>query len=180
MKNIYWTHGNRSLTYTGNADFGDAAILDSQLASDFIDFRTDFFERVFDGKTGQADSAPMKVFIMGNGSGRRNNAGRLDHGEAWQGFADWPPTEAEVRLYYLASNGQLATDARPSASRIDYCLDPLKPVPTLSGAELSGEPVMRGGASDPIRCFVLQLSEVRRQSEYEGTVGAIAAGPGRD
>lgn len=143
-----WTHGDRSLTYAGDLDFGEAATLDGQLAPDFIDFWADFFDRVLHGKSGQEDGAPVKVFIMGGGSGQRNKAGRLDHGGAWQGFADWPPPEAEVRPFYLASDGQLATDVAPSASRIDYRFDPLKPVPTIGGAVSSGEPVMRGGAFD--------------------------------
>ena len=143
-----WTHGDRSLTYAGDVDFGEAATLDGQLAPDFIDFRADFFERVLHGKPAQADSAPVKVFIMGGGSGTKNEAGRMDHGGAWRGFSDWPPAEAEVRPFYLASDGLLATDPAPSTSRIDYRFDPLKPVPTIGGAISSGEPVMRGGAYD--------------------------------
>ena len=122
--------------------------MDGQLAPDFIDFRAEFFERVFHGAPGKANDAPVKIFIMGGGSGRRNNEGRLDHGGVWRGFADWPPPEAEVRPFYLAGDGKLSEDPAPSTSRIDYRFDPLNPVPTIGGAISSGEPVMRGGAFD--------------------------------
>jgi putative CocE/NonD family hydrolase len=143
-----WTHGDRSLTYAGDVDFGDAATLDGQLAPDFIDFRADFFDRVFHGRATAGSEKPVKVFIMGGGSGRRNGAGRLTHGGVWREFADWPPPEANVRPFYLAGDGQLASSPAPSASRIDYRFDPSQPVPTIGGAISSGEPVMRGGAFD--------------------------------
>lgn len=143
-----WTRGERSLTYAGDVDFGEAATLDSQLAPDFIYFRADFFDRVSHGSAGQSDSAPVKVFIMGCRSNQRNNAGRLDHGGSWQGFADWPSPEVEVRSFYLVSDGQLASNVTPSASRIDYRFDPLKPGSTIGGAVSSGESVMRGETFD--------------------------------
>lgn len=142
-----WTHGDRSLTYAGNVDFGDAATLDGQLAPDFIAYRSAFFERVFHDKS-SADDKPVKIFIMGGGTGRRNGFGRLDHGGVWRAFETWPPKESTVQPFYLSGEGRLETEAAAATARIDYRFDPLKPVPTVGGAISSGEPVMSGGAFD--------------------------------
>lgn len=143
-----WTHGDRSLTYSGDVDFGPAATLDGQLAEDFLAFRADFFQGVFKGAVA-ADPAPVKVFVMGGGSGGRTASGRLDHGGGWRRFADWPPPEATPTPFYLGADGALETRP-PRPGRIDYAFDPRKPVPTVGGAISSLEPVAPGGAFDQV------------------------------
>jgi len=142
-----WTHGDRSLTYAGDVDFGPAATLDGQLAPDFLAFRADFFDRVFRGGDAAADPAPVKVFVMGGGSGRKIASGRLDHGGHWWSFADWPPPGATATPMYFGPDGRLA-DEPPPAARIDYDFDPKRPTPTIGGAISSLEPVAPGGAFD--------------------------------
>ncbi len=39
-----WTHGDRSLTYAGDVDFGPAATLDNNLAPDFLTLRLNWFD----------------------------------------------------------------------------------------------------------------------------------------
>lgn len=141
-----WTHGDRSLTYAGDVDFGPAATLDGQLAEDFLAYRADFFDRVFKGAAD--DQAPVSVFIMGGGSGQRNKAGRYDHGGHWRSYGDWPPPEAVPTPLYLGPDGALGTEAPATESRIDYDFDPASPVPTIGGAISSLEPVAPGGAFD--------------------------------
>ncbi len=142
-----WTHGDRSLTYAGDVDFGPAATLDGQLAPDFLAYRADFFDRVFRGDGAPAGPA-VSVFVMGGGSGRKLESGRLDHGGRWRAFADWPPPEAVASPMYLAADGGLAAAAPSTAARIDYAFDPLNPTPTAGGAISSLEPVAPGGAFD--------------------------------
>jgi hypothetical protein len=38
---------------------------------------------------------------MGGGSGRRNAAGRLEHGGHWRQAATWPLPDTQFTLYYL-------------------------------------------------------------------------------
>ena len=143
-----WTHGDRSLTYAGDVDFGAAATLDGQLADDFLQYRANFFDRVF-RKEGVPDDKPVKIFIMGGGSGARSASGRLDHGGHWRAFADWPPPEAQGTAMYFAPDGRLTAEA-PQATRIDYAFDPSRPTPTIGGAISSLEPVAPGGAFDQV------------------------------
>jgi len=40
-----WTHGNRSLSYAGDVDFGPAAVLDGNLGDDYFGLRLRWFDR---------------------------------------------------------------------------------------------------------------------------------------
>lgn len=142
-----WTHGDRSLTYAGDVDFGPAATVDGQLSVDFLTFRGDFFDGVFKGAA--RDAAPVSIFVMGGGSGGKTPTGRLDHGGAWRRFRDWPPPEARPTPAYFGPDGALGFEA-PAAARIDYDFDPRRPAPTIGGAISSLEPVAAGGAFDQV------------------------------
>ena len=86
-----WTHGDRSLTYAGAVDFGAAAPVDGNLAEDFFALRRRWFDRWVKGEANSVEAEPpVRVFVMGGGSGRRNDAGRLEHGGRWRTAADWP------------------------------------------------------------------------------------------
>ena len=76
-----WTHGDRSLNYAGDANFGSAAAIDANLAEDFFVLRRNWFDRWLKGVENGVDKEPaVRIVVMGGGSGRRNTAGRLDHG----------------------------------------------------------------------------------------------------
>ncbi|HJQ60999.1 MAG TPA: CocE/NonD family hydrolase [Vineibacter sp.] len=147
-----WTHGCRSDTFAGDVDFGPAATLDGQLAEDFAALRRRWFDRWLRGIDNGVDrEPPVRLFVMGGGSGRRNADGRLDHGGAWRSADDWPLPGTRVVPFYLHADGAL-TSAAPAAAAaartFDY--DPRQPVPTIGGANSSGEPVMTGGAFDQV------------------------------
>ena len=145
-----WTHGDRSLSYAGDVDFGAAATLDGNLAADFLALRLRWFDAWLKGvDNGVAAEPAVRIFVMGGGSGRRNAAGRMDHGGRWRGERDWPPPDLESTPYYLHADGRLARDP-PAAGQdpISYDFDPDRPVPSIGGTITSGEPVMRGGAYD--------------------------------
>lgn len=145
-----WTHGDRSLTYAGDVDFGPAATLDGQLASDYWELRVRWFDHWLRGVDNGVDGEPMvRYFVMGGGSGRKNVDGRLDHGGRWRSAADWPIPEAVDTPFYLTADGGLGTErttARESA--LSYRYDPSDPVPSLGGTITSGAPIMEGGAYD--------------------------------
>jgi putative CocE/NonD family hydrolase len=147
-----WTHGDRSVTYCGDVDFGAAATLDGALAPDWRQFRLRWFDRWLRGIDNGADrDAKVRLFVMGGGSGRRNAEGRLDHGGRWRDEADWPLPDTKWTPYYLHGDGALSPETPPAgAEALSYDYDPAKPVPTIGGTVTSGEPLMEGGAYDQV------------------------------
>ena len=147
-----WTHGDRSLTWAGDVDFGPQATLDGQLANDFWELRVRWFDHWLRGVDNGVDQEPaVRYFVMGGGSGRRNAQGRLDHGGRWRAASDWPIPSAVPTLYYLSSDGGFRTE--PSTSEEDglsYRYDPADPVPSVGGTITSGAPIMVGGAFDQV------------------------------
>src|ERR1044071_9092036 len=90
-----WTHGDRSLRYAGEVDFGEAAPVDGNLAEDFFDLRRRWFDRWIRNVSNGVEAEPaVRVFVMGGGSGRRNRDGRLDHGGYWRAASRGGPPEA--------------------------------------------------------------------------------------
>lgn len=143
-----WTHGRRSLSYSGDVDFGPHAPLDGNLAPDYITLRRDWFDRHLRGLPAPDHLAePVHIFIMGGGSGRRNVAGRLDHGGRWRAEASWPIARARPTRLYLEAGGGLVPST-PDSGICCFDADPSNPVPTIGGAIASGAPVMVAGAFD--------------------------------
>jgi predicted acyl esterase len=126
-----WTHGftQLGLTYSGDVDFGpDAAI-------DYNEARLEFFDAVLKGgPNGWRDRPPVRLFIMGGGSGGRNGAGRLEHGGRWRDEQEWPLARTRFVDFYLHPGGNLTTgppETAQAASTFRY--DPGNPVPTVGG-----------------------------------------------
>ncbi len=145
-----WTHGNRSLTYAGDVDFGPAATLDGNLAPDFLSLRQRWFDRWLKADTQAVmPLPPVSLFVMGGGTGRKNSAGRMDHGGRWRAEQQWPVAGMSPTPFYLHADGSLSPQA-PAAEHasLSYLYDPRRPVPTIGGAVTSGEPLMVGGAFD--------------------------------
>jgi uncharacterized protein len=145
-----WTHGDRQLTYVGDVDFGPDATIDGNVATDFLTLRLRWFDRWLKGARNGVDAEPtVRIFVMGGGSGRKNAAGRLDHGGRWRAERDWPLPATRWTPYYCGRDGSLSP-ARPgeSAGYREYRFDPANPVPTIGGTVTSGQPVMVGGAFD--------------------------------
>lgn len=147
-----WTHGDRSLTWAGDVDFGPDATLDGQLATDFWELRVRWFDRWLRGIENGVDREPaVRYFRMGGGSGRRNAAGRMDHGGRWASADDWPIPGTRETRYYLTAAGSLTTrEPSSEGDRADYRYDPRDPVPSIGGTITSGAPIMVGGAFDQV------------------------------
>ena len=127
-----WTHG----TYTteertsGDVDLGDDAALDS---FDRLHLRC-FDAWLKHQDTGIDQEAPVQIFVMGSGSGRKTPAGQLDHGGYWRQEAEWPLARTSFTRFYLHGNGLLQTDLPPEdGGRTTYRFDPDNPVPTIGG-----------------------------------------------
>jgi putative CocE/NonD family hydrolase len=144
-----WTHGNREDTFAGNVDFGPAATFSQGVGTSYFAFKLRWFDRHLKAiANGVEREAPVRLFVMGGGSGRRNAQGRLDHGGRWRDEAAWPIARASEARFYLHRDGALATDEPRDSGARSYRYDPRAPVPTIGGTVTSGQPIMVGGAFD--------------------------------
>ena len=145
-----WTHGARSVTYAGNVDFGPQSTLDNPREGSFNEQRLAFFNHWLKNEDNRwGNRKPVKLFVMGGGSGRRNAEGRLDHGGKWIEETAWPPTRMRETSLYLQRDGKLSIGlpevGMPPST---YRFDPENPVPTIGGNISSGLPIMEPGAFD--------------------------------
>src|SRR5581483_1107615 len=142
-----WVHGVATMaqSYSGDVDFGPEAPLD-----DYNGFRLRWFDRWLKGlDSGVEQQAPVRIFVMGGGSGRRNAEGRLDHGGHWRDEQEWPLARAAATPYYLHADGSLSPDPPTEAHfSTTYRFNPLDPVPTVGGNISVGYDVMPNGAFD--------------------------------
>ncbi|MGV3478474.1 MAG: CocE/NonD family hydrolase, partial [Sphingobium sp.] len=145
-----WTHGQRSVTHAGDVDFGPEATLDGHVGTDYFTLRRDWFDRHLRGRdVTEPLPTPVRIFVMGGGSGRRNADGRLDHGGHWRDEQEWPLARTVPTTLHLHEDGALRPAAPESgAPPLAYDFDPADPVPTIGGAIASGAPLMFAGAYD--------------------------------
>jgi uncharacterized protein len=145
-----WTHGNNSDTFAGDVDFGPAAALAGNVAPDLLTLRMRWFDRWLKGVRNRVEAEPpVRIFVMGGGTGRRNASGRMDHGGRWRSEVSWPLPATAPKAFYLHGNGELSETApRAGAPPRTYDYDPRHPVPTIGGTVTSGQPIMVGGAFD--------------------------------
>ncbi|MBU4436231.1 MAG: CocE/NonD family hydrolase, partial [Alphaproteobacteria bacterium] len=144
-----WTHGQRSVTHAGDVDFGSDATLDGALGENFVAVRLAWFDAWLKVAPGPDPLPPVKLFVMGGGSGGMTPEGRLDHGGRWRDADAWPPASSVMIDYFLRADGDLTTTTPTEAETFrDYVHDPAKPVPTIGGAMASGAPLMVAGAFD--------------------------------
>lgn len=145
-----WTHGQRSVTHAGDVDFGPEATLDGHVGTDYFTLRRDWFDRHLRGRdVTEPLPTPVRIFVMGGGSGRRNADGRLDHGGHWRDEQEWPLARTVPTTLHLHEDGALRPSAPESgAPPLAYDFDPADPVPTIGGAIASGAPLMFAGAYD--------------------------------
>ncbi|RNE59027.1 CocE/NonD family hydrolase [Cryobacterium tepidiphilum] len=141
-----WIHGARSVTWSGDVDFGPEATLDGNLSTDYLTFKAQWLDQVLNDEP--VSLAAVSYFLMGGGSGRKNPDGRLDHGGTWRFAAEWPPAETQQARLFLAPDGSLSFNPPSRAGAISYDFDPSHPVPSMGGGITSGEPLMHGGAFD--------------------------------
>ncbi len=131
-----WTHGEATLdrSWSGDVDFGPTAPISGNLAESTAQLRLQFFDYAIKGlRSGWQDAAPVRIFVMGGGSGRRTASGRLDHGGGWRDEPVWPLARAELQRWYLHGDGTLQrAKAAPGAAPSQYDFDPRFPVPSIS------------------------------------------------
>ena len=145
-----WTHGARSTSHSGDVEFGAGSTLDADGGADIFARRLQWFDRHLKGVGGgSARELPVRLFVMGGGSGRKTAQGRLDHGGRWRSEADWPIPDQKLAPYYFSAQGRLSPVSPSSdGGSVTYDFNPEHPVPTIGGTVTSGEPLMRGGGYD--------------------------------
>ncbi len=144
-----WLHGADMFTqsWAGDVDFGaDAALEDNN------SLRLRWFDEHLKGlATGLDHEAPVRLFVMGGGSGRRDTMGRLMHGGRWRDEQEWPLDRARDKVLYLHPGGLLSPERAPSDTPPDqYDFDPSNPVPTVGGnfANYGTSGFLEGGGFD--------------------------------
>jgi putative CocE/NonD family hydrolase len=144
-----WTHGARSTTYAGDIEFGPGSTLDALGHGDYDSQRLAWFDRHLKGSSKADPDPPVRIFVMGGGSGKKSPEGRLIHGGRWRTESAWPIADARLTAFHLHGDGALSPKA-PAAKTdpIVYDFDPSHPVPSIGGTITSGEPLMRGGGYD--------------------------------
>jgi putative CocE/NonD family hydrolase len=123
-----WTHGGRTRSYAGEAEFGpDAAI-------DFNQFQLRWFDRWLKGTDNGVDrELPVRIFVMGGGDAHKTPEGRIFVGGHWRDEHEWPLARTTVTPYYLHANGVLSPQKPANEAPKVYEFDPHHPVPTLGG-----------------------------------------------
>ena len=145
-----WTHGTATteLDYAGDIEFGAQAALDS-----FRAVHLKWFDRWMRGvDTSIDDDAPLRIFVMGGGSGRRTPGGRMMHGGKWRSEREWPLARTRFTEYFLHEDGSLDSSPPQAAeSSTTYRFDPGNPVPSIGGSVSSLRELapMPAGISDP-------------------------------
>ncbi len=154
-----WTHAATTRSHAGDVEFGEAAAI--------ADFARKFHLRWFDWRLKDkvpeslfaADSAlgahppaPVTLFVMGGGDGRRDENGRLFHGGAWRTVDQWPLADTVTTALHLRSGGGLTREApADDEGSSGFTYDPAHPAPTIGGA-FSGA-LKRGGFDQRERTF---------------------------
>jgi uncharacterized protein len=147
-----WTHvGMRGdASWALDVDFGRDAVWGVQR---YFEEQLAFFDRWLheDGAGAPANEAPARIFVMGGGSGRKTELGKLDHGGRWREEREWPLERTTETVLYLHGDGSLSREppSGPAEPR-RYTYDPAHPVPTIGGNHVSvGELPAEGAGMEP-------------------------------
>jgi uncharacterized protein len=126
-----WSHvGMRGdASYTLDVDFGADSVWGVER---YFAEQLRYFDAYLKEDGAPLDDPPVRIFVMGGGSGRRTALGKLDHGGRWRGEQEWPLARTEHEAWHLNADGSLARDERPGEPR-RFVYDPEDPVPTIGG-----------------------------------------------
>jgi uncharacterized protein len=125
-----WVHMGCERAWAGDVDFGPSAALDGSTGPSANELRLAWFDR---WPNGVDDDPPVRIFVMGGGSGRKNRDGRLEHGGVWRSENEWPLARARSTPFYFHHGGLLSAELPASTNPpAAYRFDPEHPVPTIS------------------------------------------------
>ncbi len=183
-----WVHGMSAeqKTWAGDIDFGPQAAFES------LRERRRWFDCTLRGiENGVDEEPPVRIFVMGGGSGRKLSSGKMDHGGRWRCEAEWPLGRAVDSRYYLQSDGGLSVDHPPAdAPPFTYDFDPADPVPSISAAgqtvftssgggydQMQDPTTGAGGTSLPLSArsdnLVFMTQPLERNTEVTGPIEVV-------
>ena len=129
-----WDHAamRRGRSYTGDVDFGADSVWG---ATRYFEEQLRHFDRwLKNAPNGVEDEPPIRIFVMGGGSGRKTAEGKLHHGGLWRTEREWPLARTRLMTCYLCSDGSLAQKPpQESNASLSFDYDPAHPVPTIGG-----------------------------------------------
>ena len=178
-----WAHGSmrgRGTTWVGDVDFGPEASWGDAV---YNQERLRWFDRwLKDVDSGVEADPPVRIFVMGGGSGRRTPEGKLNHGGQWRSEHEWPLARTQHTPYYFHAGGLLdprLPDVNAPPAR--YTFDPNYPVPTLGGNVTGfyelvplGEGMVAEYTPPRARMRTIVLDGPMHQREEPGIIGARA------
>jgi uncharacterized protein len=128
-----WTHDSmrQGASWAGDVDFGAESVWGlTRYNAELLRW----FDRwLKDAPTGVETDPPVRIFVMGGGSGRKTAHGRLDHGGRWRDEREWPLARTCPTTYFLHSSGALSAEPPAAdAAALSYSHDPDRPVPTIA------------------------------------------------
>ena len=142
-----WMHAGQGASAHGAVDFGrDAAIPDP------IDWQSTWFDHWLKQPAGVVGgeapfATPVRIFVMGTGTGGKTAEGMLDHGGFWRDEHEWPLDRASDTPFYLHADGRLSIEPPTvEAASTTYDFDPSDPVPTIGGNLSFAYGLAKGGA----------------------------------
>ncbi len=159
-----WTHvamrGDSSSV--GDVDFGPESVWGVRR---YFEEQLRWFGRwLRDDRTGVEDELPVRIFVMGGGSGRKTAQGKFDHGGRWRHEREWPIARTRQTVHYLHGDGTLRLDPPgPDAALRSYTFDPEHPVPTIGGSlcGIMELPVESGDLDQMWRRFISPVARLR-------------------
>jgi putative CocE/NonD family hydrolase len=144
-----WIHGTQHGSAHGQVSFGAEAGVTHQLA-----WRREWFDRWLKGADNSVGKAapfatPVRIFVMGTGSGRKTADGLLDHGGYWREEQEWPLARTRYVNYYLHAGASLSPEApSETGASTTYDFDPRDPAPSIGGNVSSADGILLQGAYD--------------------------------
>ncbi|MCT8628673.1 CocE/NonD family hydrolase [Glaesserella parasuis] len=142
-----WLHGDRNITHSGDVEFGLASTFDGNVDTNWLECRLKWFEQHLKPNSPRSPQHQISFFMMGGGSGKKDEQGKMQHGGEWIYSTAYPFPESTSQKWYLQKDMRLRQSlSEPAIHRFQS--DPNNPVPTIGGAITSGKPVFVGGAFD--------------------------------
>lgn len=134
-----WNHvlmRGKGSSSVGEVEFGKSAKWGDEV---FNAERLRWFDRWLKGaETGVEADAPVRIFVMGGGSGQKTKTAHIDHGGQWRLEQEWPLARATDTTLYLRSGGKLrAEPGTDDDAPVTWTHDPQSPVPSI-GANVTG------------------------------------------
>ena len=103
-----WVHGDSTMDtcVAGDIDLGPEMPVAKNLATNFRHLVKRWFDHhLSDAPNGVETEPPVRLFVMGGGTGCRTAEGRLDHGGHWRAEHEWPLARAIPTPLYLTADG---------------------------------------------------------------------------